>query len=203
MADNTNEHSEQIIGLTELMVETLQATIDADRSTAEEYYRILEENSFIPGEDGAPAELQMVDVRIQNSNGQTQVISVPKMVLMPVPMLHISEANFEIGGNMCLNTEGTVTETSTGNGVRTQPERVTTPKKGVSEEVLRKNPSIIRRNSSLQVQLVKKTTNETSTENAQSSTNLKISVKLTQSDMPSGLVNLLQVISNNIQVKNE
>ena len=46
MADNLNEHSEQIIGLTELMVQTLQATIDADRSTADEYYRILEENSF-------------------------------------------------------------------------------------------------------------------------------------------------------------
>ena len=43
----------------------------------------------------------------------------------------------------------------------------------------------------------------TSTENTQSTTNLKITMKLTQSDMPSGLVNLLQVMTNNIQVKNE
>ena len=79
MADNLNEHSEQIIGLTELMVQTLQATIDADRSTADEYYRILEENSFKEGHDGT-AELQMVDVRLSNSNGQTQILSVPKML---------------------------------------------------------------------------------------------------------------------------
>ena len=43
----------------------------------------------------------------------------------------------------------------------------------------------------------------TSTENTQSTTNLKITMKLTQSDMPSGLVSLLQVMTNNIQVKNE
>jgi hypothetical protein len=43
----------------------------------------------------------------------------------------------------------------------------------------------------------------TSTENSQTTTNVKISMKLTQSDMPSGLVNLLQVITNNIQLKNE
>ena len=57
-SENTNEHTEQIIGLTDLMVKTLQATIDADRNTAEEYYRILEETSFKPSkEEGAPEEL--------------------------------------------------------------------------------------------------------------------------------------------------
>lgn len=193
MADKTNEHSDQLIGLTDLMVETMEATIDADRRTAEEYYRILEENSFVQSTDGQPSELQMVNVRITNQSGQTQIVSIPKMILMPVPMLHISEATFEIEGNMCLNT---TEDTSSG---RTAPQRVITPKKGVSEEKLLANASIIRRN--LTVRLAN--SSERTTENAQSSTNLKVSVKMTQSDMPSGLVNLLQVMTNNIQVKNE
>lgn len=193
MPDKTNEHSDQLIGLTDLMVETMEATIDADRRTAEEYYRILEENSFVQSTDGKPSELQMVNVRITNQSGQTQIVSIPKMILMPVPMLHISEATFEIEGNMCLNT---TEDTSSG---RTAPQRVITPKKGVSEEKLLANASIIRRN--LTVRLAN--TSERTTENAQSSTNLKVSVKMTQSDMPSGLVNLLQVMTNNIQVKNE
>ena len=193
MPDKTNEHSDQLIGLTDLMVETMEATIDADRRTAEEYYRILEENSFVQSTDGQSSELQMVNVRITNPSGQTQIVSIPKMILMPVPMLHISEATFEIEGNMCLNT---TEDTSSG---RTVPQRVTTPKKGVSVEKLQKNASIIRRN--LTVRLAN--TSERTTENAQSSTNLKVSVKMTQSDMPSGLVNLLQVMTNNIQVKNE
>lgn len=193
MPDKTNEHSEQLIGLTDLMVETMEATIDADRRTAEEYYRILEENSFVQSTDGQSSELQMVNVRITNPSGQTQIVSIPKMILMPVPMLHISEATFEIEGNMCLNT---TEDTSSG---RTVPQRVTTPKKGVSEEKLQANASIIRRN--LTVRLAN--ASERTTENAQSSTNLKVSVKMTQSDMPSGLVNLLQVMTNNIQVKNE
>lgn len=193
MADKTNEHSDQLIGLTDLMVETMEATIDADRRTAEEYYRILEENSFVQSTDGKPSELQMVNVRITNPSGQTQIVSIPKMILMPVPMLHISEATFEIEGNMCLNT---TEDTSSG---RTAPQRVITPKKGVSKEQLLANASIIRRN--LTVRLAN--ASERTTENAQSSTNLKVSVKMTQSDMPSGLVNLLQVMTNNIQVKNE
>lgn len=199
MAENS-EHIDQIIGLTDLMIETLQATIEADRSTADEYYRILEENSFTQGEDGTSSELQMVNIRMQNQSGQTQVISVPRMVLMPIPMLHISEATFEIEGNMCLNTtEETDTDSS---AARVQPERIRSPKKSLTEAQLVANAARIRRNNLLRVQLTNNTSEKT-TENAQSTSNLKISVKMTQSDMPSGLVNLLQAVTNNIQVKNE
>ena len=125
-SENTNEHAEQIIGLTDLMVKTLQATIEADRNTAEEYYRILEETSFKPSkEEGAPEELEMVNVRIQNQNGQTQIISVPKMILMPVPMLHISEATFEIGGTMCLNTTETTEEVAKESSTGVKPQSLT------------------------------------------------------------------------------
>jgi hypothetical protein len=199
MADNLNEHSEQIIGLTELMVQTLQATIDADRSTADEYYRILEENSFKEGQDGT-AELQMVDVRLSNSNGQTQILSVPKMILMPIPMLHISEASFELEGNMCLNTaEESKVETE-----KSAEISLTELRKGRQVTV----PELVRsRQQSLRIMLPSSTksseSSSTSTENTQTTTNVKISMKLTQSDMPSGLVNLLQVMTNNIQIKNE
>lgn len=199
MADNLNEHSEHIIGLTELMVQTLEATIEADRSTADEYFRILEENSFEEGNDGSK-ELQMVDVRLSNSNGQTQILSVPKMILMPIPMLHISEASFELEGNMCLNTtEETKVEAEKTGEVSLEDLKKSRQVKGISAPRLRKQ--------SLRIMLptLTKTSGEsgTSTENSQTTTNVKISMKLTQSDMPSGLVNLLQVITNNIQLKNE
>ena len=199
MADNLNEHSEHIIGLTELMVQTLEATIEADRSTADEYFRILEENSFEEGNDGSK-ELQMVDVRLSNSNGQTQILSVPKMILMPIPMLHISEASFELEGNMCLNTtEETKVEAEKTREVSLEGLKKSRQIKGISASRLRQQ--------SLRIMLPAstKTSGEsgTSTENSQTTTNVKISMKLTQSDMPSGLVNLLQVITNNIQLKNE
>lgn len=199
MADNLNEHSEHLIGLTELMVQTLEATIEADRSTADEYFRILEENSFEEGNDGSK-ELQMVDVRLSNSNGQTQILSVPKMILMPIPMLHISEASFELEGNMCLNTtEETKVEAEKTGEVSLEGLKKSRQIKGISASRLRQQ--------SLRIMLPAstKTSGEsgTSTENSQTTTNVKISMKLTQSDMPSGLVNLLQVITNNIQLKNE
>lgn len=199
MADNLNEHSEHIIGLTDLMVQTLEATIEADRSTADEYFRILEENSFEEGNDGSK-ELQMVDVRLSNSNGQTQILSVPKMILMPIPMLHISEASFELEGNMCLNTtEETKVEAEKTGEVSLEGLKKSRQIKGISASRLRQQ--------SLRIMLPAstKTSGEsgTSTENSQTTTNVKISMKLTQSDMPSGLVNLLQVITNNIQLKNE
>ncbi len=199
MADNLNEHSEQIIGLTELMVQTLQATIDADRSTADEYYRILEENSFKEGQDGT-AELQMVDVRLSNSNGQTQILSVPKMILMPIPMLHISEASFELEGNMCLNT-AEESKVETEKSAETSLKKLSKGSQVTVSELLRS------RQQSLRIMLPSSTksseSSSTSTENTQTTTNVKISMKLTQSDMPSGLVNLLQVMTNNIQIKNE
>ena len=199
MADNLNEHSEQLIGLTELMVQTLEATIEADRSTADEYFRILEENSFEEGNDGSK-ELQMVDVRLSNSNGQTQILSVPKMILMPIPMLHISEASFELEGNMCLNTtEKTKVEAEKTREVSLEGLKKSRQIKEISASRLRQQSLRIMLPSST------KTSGEsgTSTENSQTTTNVKISMKLTQSDMPSGLVNLLQVITNNIQLKNE
>ena len=199
MADNLNEHSEHIIGLTELMVQTLEATIEADRSTADEYFRILEENSFEEGNDGSK-ELQMVDVRLSNSNGQTQILSVPKMILMPIPMLHISEASFELEGNMCLNTtEETKVEAEKTREVSLEGLKKSRQIKGISASRIRQQSLRIKLPSST------KTSGEsgTSTENSQTTTNVKISMKLTQSDMPSGLVNLLQVITNNIQLKNE
>lgn len=199
MADNLNEHSEQIIGLTELMVQTLQATIDADRSTADEYYRILEENSFKEGQDGT-AELQMVDVRLSNSNGQTQILSVPKMILMPIPMLHISEASFELEGNMCLNT-AEESKVETEKSAEISLKKLSKGRQVTVSELVRS------RQQSLRIMLPSSTksseSSSTSTENTQTTTNVKISMKLTQSDMPSGLVNLLQVMTNNIQIKNE
>ena len=207
-SENTNEHTEQIIGLTDLMVKTLQATIDADRNTAEEYYRILEETSFKPSkEEGAPEELEMVNVRIQNQNGQAQIISVPKMILMPVPMLHISEATFEIGGTMCLNTTETTEEVAKESSTGVNPQSLT--QRNIARTTSGGRVSMpvgkSRYMDSIAVRLPANNSNssESTVETGQSTTNLKISVKMTQSDMPSGLVNLLQVMTNNIQVKKE
>ncbi len=205
MADNNNEQKDQIIGLAELMVETLQATIDADRNTADEYYSILESYAFKPKEDeNALSELEMVDFKIVDSNGQAQIISMPKLILMPVPMLHVSEANFELEGNICL-TSNTKTETDTG----TQKAEAVTLSSAALSKLERSREGrqqlLARNNANARLRLslpsVKKTSE--SEENSETTTNMKISIKLTQSDMPSGLSSLLQVITNNIQVKKE
>ena len=122
------------------------------------------------------------------------------MILMPIPMLHISEASFELEGNMCLNTtEETKVEAEKTREVSLEALKKSRQIKGISASRIRQQSLRIMLPSST------KTSGEsgTSTENSQTTTNVKISMKLTQSDMPSGLVNLLQVITNNIQLKNE
>lgn len=208
MAENNNEHTEHLIGLTELLVETMNATLEADRSTADEYYRILENYAFKPNEDeNTPDELEMVDFKIVNSNGQAQIISMPKLILMPVPMLHVSEANFELEGSVCLTeTEETVTQQNQSDGA-SSGRQTSVGKRPLPASIKRANYSelIARRTANARLRMslpsIKKSSEEN--ESAESKTNMKINIKLTQSDMPSGLASLLQVMTNNIQVKKE
>jgi hypothetical protein len=132
------------------------------------------------------------------------------MILMPVPMLHISEATFEIGGTMCLNTTETTEEVAEESSTGVKPQSLTQRNiaRTTSGGRVSKPVGKSRYMDSIAVRLPANRSNssnssESTVETGQSTTNLKISVKMTQSDMPSGLVNLLQVMTNNIQVKNE
>ena len=122
------------------------------------------------------------------------------MILMPIPMLHISEASFELEGNMCLNT-AEESKVETEKSAETSLKKLSKGRQVTVSELVRS------RQQSLRIMLPSSTksseSSSTSTENTQTTTNVKISMKLTQSDMPSGLVNLLQVMTNNIQIKNE
>ena len=128
------------------------------------------------------------------------------MILMPAPMLHISEATFEIGGTMCLNTTETTEEVAEESSTGVKPQSLTQRARTTSGGRVSMPVGKSQYMDSIAVKLPARNSSnssESTVETGQSTTNLKISVKMTQSDMPSGLVNLLQVMTNNIQVKNE
>jgi hypothetical protein len=111
---------------------------------------------------------------------------------------------------MCLNTTETTEEVAEESSTGVKPQSLTQRNiaRTTSGGRVSKPVGKSRYMDSIAVRLPANRSNssnssESTVETGQSTTNLKISVKMTQSDMPSGLVNLLQVMTNNIQVKNE
>lgn len=106
MADNNEQ-----IELADLLSETMKATIEADRQASEKYYEVLRSYAFKSASDGeetatqAGAQaLEMVSFRIGNGD-MRQEVSIPKLSLMPLPLLHIEEASFELNGEMSSTME--------------------------------------------------------------------------------------------------
>lgn len=178
MADNNEQ-----IELADLLSETMKATIEADRQASEKYYEVLRSYAFKSASDGeetatqAGAQaLEMVSFRIGNGD-MRQEVSIPKLSLMPLPLLHIEEASFELNGEMSSTME---------------------EKKQSMQKPVKKGPVL--RYRLLGTRLPSSgTTTQTGTNNT--ATNVRITVKMRQGDLPNGLVQMLQAVGNSMNVK--
>jgi len=110
MADENTKTPEQannavqgrVMGLTDLIAGLIQATIDADQAVTDDYMQTFKEYAFEKDPNGGNDRLQMVDFEMVDNEGVRRLVSIPKLSLLPLPVLHVSEATFDIDVKMSM-----------------------------------------------------------------------------------------------------
>ena len=185
MPDNT-------LDLYQLLSDPLTATITADYEVADRYYTILKKYAFgidsideDDEEEGITRKLQTISFDFINSEGKKQTAEIPLLTLMPLPLLHISEASFEFDVQM---------------NVKSEAESPITKDPLIKTTALSKTRMLTTLNRAALVKVsVPVTTGSESTESS-TNTNMKVHIKMQQSDMPIGLANILQTAADSMLI---
>lgn len=115
MADNENNDNKQSYGIAEALTEALEAAVFADCSACYKAYDMIEKYAYgyDPDDDSAMNRdnkdddttasmnrtLDMAEFNITGSDGQPRTVYIPKITMMPLPLLHVTEATFDIEMN--------------------------------------------------------------------------------------------------------
>lgn len=93
------------MSLAEMLTAMIESTIAADQKAAEDYLRVLRTYALEPadGPDGHE-KLKMVDFEMTDADGQRQIVSIPKLSLLPLPVLRVAEATFDMEAQIEINT---------------------------------------------------------------------------------------------------
>ena len=200
---------EDLIGLSDMLKAAMSAAIDADKEAAENYYSALKEYAYKKDANGKvdSNSLDFFKMDITDAEGGVQTVSIPKISMMPMPLLHITEASFDIEADLELNesSENKKDESVKGElkGELKEKEavkRVPTPREIQKLQLRLRTPV---RAAGTPVASGSGEASASSSQLAEKNmkTNLKISVKMEQSDLPAGLGVLLQTIANNTKIE--
>lgn len=198
---------EDLIGLSDMLKAAMSAAIDADKEAAENYYSALKEYAYKKDENGKvdSNSLDFFKMDITDAEGGVQTVSIPKISMMPMPLLHITEACFDIDADLELNESS---ENKKDESVKGELKEPTVRREPTVKELQKMQLQLrLRRATARPVAAPAATgSGEASASSSQSAeksmkTNLKISVKMEQSDLPAGLGVLLQTIANNTKIE--
>ena len=208
------------LSLKDILVETMRATLEADADVARRYYQTLEEyafegarmkedksdNAVEGGESKKSKKLKMAHFEVPNADGVMQEISIPQLALMPLPILQVSEATFDLNLNM--------QEASSNDQVSMSEEKENAIKPPIHRPGM--NNLKLKRKSKFIINLPQRVNPNSlgmsaptigsegdKNENQQNNStfNLKVNVKMTQSDMPTAVTTLLQTVAKGMQIK--
>ena len=205
--------------LKDVLVETMKATLEADAEVAKRYYETLEQYAF---ENGESDQVKMAHFEVPNANGIMQEISIPQLALMPIPILQVSEATFDLQLEMQiadsneqvsmqnedepLNPQKISSMISKDRQLKRQPLQqtklqrskfyVSFPKAAVPHTM---NPN--GGASAPGIAMTEEQLEEQRRQKMNSAGNLKVTIKMQQSDLPAGVSTLLQTIANGMQIK--
>lgn len=106
------------MSLAEMLTAMIESTIAADQKAAEDYLRVLRTYALEPadGPDGHE-KLKMVDFEMTDADGQRQIVSIPKLSLLPLPVLRVAEATFDMEAQIEINTSVSEKEQRTSESV--------------------------------------------------------------------------------------
>lgn len=244
--------------LLNVLTEAMSSTVEANNCASLEYFKRLEEIGI--SSSGQRSELDTVECVVRGKDDKEYVLKIPKLILMPMPLLHIKEATFDIEGeyeikenessreeaiellvNAIEKENGTSPEQSSNTNdlterarnLRSQLQKL--PNIRLREIALQRDISEVARRSVLEsldniqptITLTRRantsstaavmtpaapagdesggsaSTGKTASSESSKTQGLKIkmSVKMEQSDMPAGLSNLIQTVTNCIEVK--
>ena len=217
--------------LIDILSEAMFSTVEANNRATEELFQKLEEIGI--SEDGS--SLETVECVVKGKDDKEYVLKIPKLILMPMPLLHVKEATFDIEGEWEINenneeknayidevkaelrlsdTEAQSLSNLSSTAIRQRIINDKSIKTGTKRRLLSAQRSPLRlRASSV------KSSNEAEPSKADISANasgdksatksqnqnmkIKATIKMEQSDMPAGLSNLIQTVTNCIEVKRE
>lgn len=187
---NVRRTSSQVMELQQLIAGPLIATIEADTLSAQKYLDYVMRVAFesYNPQTGETGKLRIITFSYneQDANGpHKRTVSIPLLTLVPLPLLHVEEADFDFDIKILDALSENVDEKFSieqGKSVTNRPE-VTGFKMRAS---LAPKQGEASRGGELQQSL---------------SANMKVKVKMRPADMPAGLSNLLHLTANNVQVE--
>lgn len=202
------------MNLADMLSALIESTIAADQKAAEDYLDVLRTYALEPANGSNGHErLKMVDFEMTDSNGREQIVSIPKLSLLPLPLLRVAEATFDIEAQIDISTatKQDVKEFEENYPIYNQKKKTSIDdlSKAGQEILLKKIKSLagvrvrlsnqstqIKRNPLLRSG--KTTTKETTS--MQKMTNVKVHIKLEPVLLPDGMRGLLQATENTIKV---
>lgn len=202
------------MNLADMLSALIESTIAADQKAAEDYLDVLRTYALEPANGSNGHErLKMVDFEMTDSNGREQIVSIPKLSLLPLPLLRVAEATFDIEAQIDISTatKQDVKEFEENYPIYNQKKKTSIDdlSKGEQEILLKKIKSLAgvrvrlgnqrtpKRGNPL-LRSGKTTTSEITS--MQKMTNVKVHIKLEPVLLPDGMRGLLQATENTIKV---
>lgn len=142
---------EMQMSLTDMIAGMIQAVIDADQAVTDDYLEAFTRYAFEKTDKGE--QLQMVHFEMVDSDGTRQLVSIPKLSLLPLPVLHVQEATFDFEAQMSIreSTEGIKEKTeeekegTTTTHVLTRPSNTTSSSSSRPPDRVRVSKEVARR----------------------------------------------------------
>lgn len=202
------------MNLADMLSALIESTIAADQKAAEDYLDVLRTYALEPANGSNGHErLKMVDFEMTDSNGREQIVSIPKLSLLPLPLLRVAEATFDIEAQIDISTatKQDVKEFEENYPIYNQKKKTSIDdlSKAGQEILLKKIKSLAgvrvrlsnQRTPKKRNPLLRsgKTTTKEST-SMQKMTNVKVHIKLEPVLLPDGMRGLLQATENTIKV---
>lgn len=178
----------QVMDLRQLIAGPLVAAVEADAMASQKYYEYLLRIAFEDYEtaEGKYSRLRMLSFNFSepgSNGGDWKTINIPLITLLPLPLLQLQEADFDFD----IRIIDAISETTKDSF---------SYKSGKMTEGI-ENPSGFR----MRANIAPQTSAANGDMQKNLSANMKIKVKMRQSDMPSGLMNLLRLASGDLDVR--
>lgn len=202
------------MNLADMLSALIESTIAADQKAAEDYLDVLRTYALEPANGSNGHErLKMVDFEMTDSNGREQILSIPKLSLLPLPLLRVAEATFDIEAQIDISTatKQDVKEFEENYPIYNQKKKTSIDdlSKAGQEILLKKIKSLAGVRVRLSNQSTQKKRNpllrsgKTTTKEStsmQKMTNVKVHIKLEPVLLPDGMRGLLQATESTIKV---
>ena len=202
------------MNLADMLSALIESTIAADQKAAEDYLDVLRTYALEPANGSNGHErLKMVYFEMTDSNGREQIVSIPKLSLLPLPLLRVAEATFDIEAQIDISTatKQDVKEFEENYPIYNQKKKTSIDdlSKAGQEILLKKIKSLAGVRVRLSNQSTQKKRNPllrsgktttTETTSMQKMTNVKVHIKLEPVLLPDGMRGLLQATESTIKV---